>query len=438
MLIPYTRRAFLLLALLALEPAAASASDAGSTTPTAPAAPRESLWDVLERTTSAVVPLQGSVPGAAAVVRRPLGPVPGYSLAVDDPNLPGFPEKAKRGSPLGPVGDWLGRLETMTGTKIKATGYSTLSFRKDDISGSDTSYQSEQYFGQGSNGVYTDTDVSIDATMFKYLHYQTHISNSLFKNPNDNTVKLDYNTKKVRIEFGNINAGFQGNSLIDFNRYLYGIRIHNEWTKQFNTTVLYSQTRAETRTFVTQGNGSPGPYYVYSGQIVDGSDHVRLNSQDLIKGTDYTLDPFSGQLMLLHNMIAGPTDTLAISYEALDYGNTPGTIMGGRTEYSPSPKMHFGLTYVAQTSQGSGIPGVNSEFYHGLPALTAYRTNDPIDISKPVNIYIDGQWLAQNQYTIDNTTAYTDTIYLKNFVPPTSTVNIQYYPYNPNPTPGNR
>ena len=45
----------------------------------------------------------------------------------------------------------------------------------------------------------------IDATLFKAFRYQTRLSNSLFHNANENRVKLDYNTPKLRFELGDRN-----------------------------------------------------------------------------------------------------------------------------------------------------------------------------------------------------------------------------------------
>ena len=242
--------------------------------PVTAVAPTPSLWDVLSRT-STLTPEVAAVAQPLEIVRRPLGPVPGFTLPTTDTAA----KKTKRGGFLGSIGDWVGRMETMTGSKVKATGNSTVTFRKDDISGSSTAYTSDQYLGQGSNGVYTNTDLSIDATLFRWLTYSTRITNSPFSNPADNRVKLDYNTKKVRVEYGDFSTGFSGNSLVDFNRYLHGIKLHNQWSSKFSTTLLYSQTKATPTTMVITGNNSTGPYYVYAGQIVDGSVQVRVDNQ---------------------------------------------------------------------------------------------------------------------------------------------------------------
>lgn len=431
MLKSYRRRAFLLLALTALEPGIASAAQ-GDDGPT--------LWDVLSKTETPNAEISGAAKTGKAgadktlvAVRRPLGPVPGITLAGTDVAGP-----RKHSGFIGAVSDWFGMLESRTGSKIKATGYSTLSLQNQSVSGSTAAYQSDQYIGQGSNGVYTDTDVTVDATLFKWFHYTTRISNSLFKNPNDNRVLMDYKTAHQRIQYGDINVSFQGNSLIDFSRYLHGIQIHNDWSPSLNTTLLYSETKATTQTIVLNGNNSAGPYYVYAGQIVDGSVQVRVDNQVLTSGTDFTLDSFNGQLNFLHNRIILQSSSIAVSFESLGYNSSQGNIYGMRVETQPKRGLTFGATYVAQTSAGVVANQSHTEQFNGFGVPTWYSTSAPIDPSQPLIITVGGLPLTPAQYQLDKTTLYTDRVYINLPVPSTTIVQIQYVPYNTSPNPGNR
>ena len=435
----YHRRVFLFLALLALEPTAMSAARADG----------DSLWDLLSRTDHTALDTSKNSPqsfDAGQSPRRSLGPVPGYTLPVNQEsendkifNRP----KRKRSGMFGGIGDWWSRMEQKTGTRVKASGHQTLSFRYDSVSGSANSYQDSQYNGQGSNGIYNDTQLDVDATFFNALHYHTQISNSPYRNANDNHVKLDYNTKKVRVEWGDFNPSVTGNSLVDFNRSLHGIQMTNRWTSGLKSTLLYSQTRAETRTIVVNGNGSTGPYYVYAGQIVDGSAHVRVDSKDMVQGADrdYTLDLYTGQLNFTHGNVILPSSTIAVSFEALDYSNSKGTIYGARTEFIPNHSAVFGLTYLTQTSAANGSAQLRSEPKHGtLNAPFLYSTDLPIDLAKIAGLVISvgGRQLSPAEYTIDRSTITTNRIQLFSAIPYETIVQIQYYPYDPNPTPGNR
>src|SRR5262249_48945476 len=147
------------------------------------------LWDLLARTQSLNSANVSNSPNTAKatdtgpLTRRPLGPVPGFTLPTSRrAELDAlFNKKKKKSGMFGSVGDWFGRMETATGTKIKVSGYHTMSFRLENISGSDAAYYDQQYYGRGSNGIYSDTDLTVDATLFKHFHYQTRISNSIFQ-----------------------------------------------------------------------------------------------------------------------------------------------------------------------------------------------------------------------------------------------------------------
>ncbi len=434
MLTSYKRRAFVLLAVVALEPALASSARASES---------DSLWDILNRTSVEAVGYNMPPTGtftAHGTLRQPLGPIPGFTIpAPDDAAANAEAAKKTRRGMFGAFGEWFNNLEKSTGTKITATGSSTLSMRADSVSGQASSFQSEQDFGRGSNGFYNQTDLTVDATVFKYFHYTTRVSNSLFHNPNDNTVKLDYKDKHTEVEWGDLNAQFQGNSLIDFSRYLHGVKLTRDWSSSFKTTLLYSQTKAEPRTIVVPGNDSAGPYFVYSGQIVEGSEHVRVdNSAELRKGEDYQLDPFTGELKFLNNRIIPHTSTIAISYESLGTGQGQGTVYGGRVEYKLNHSLNFGMTYVGQQSRGTTGFQLQTEEQHGLGAPQFYTTNSPIDLTKTLFVFVEGRQLGLGEYVVDNSTLYTNRIFIKLTIPFESIVRLQYIPYNSNPTPGSR
>ena len=462
MLRSYARRAFLVAALSALEPVSASSrascdEAARQQPPVAPSVPAAetvvaggadanggpSLFDVLSRiqTPNPTVTGVGSTAGlppaeqaAEARIRRPLGPVPGITLAGVEVTA----AHKKHGGFFGAIADWFSSIESKTGSRIKATGYSTLSFSNQNISGSDSAFQSDQYYGRGSGGIYNDTDLTVDATLFKWFHYTTRVTNSLFKNPNDNRVKLDYNTPSTRVEVGDINVNFQGNSLVDFSRYLHGVQIKDTWSQKLSTTLLFSQTKATTQTIVVNGNNSSGPYYVYAGQIVDGSAQVRVDNQVLTPGTDYTLDSFTGQLNFLKNRIILQTSTIAVSFESLGYNSSQGSIYGARAEVTAKKGWTVGTTFIEQQAQGSAGNQMRTEQFNGYGIPTFYYTSAPIDTSKPIIITVGGQPLTKGQYTIDTSTSTTNRIFLTVAVDASTIVQIQYIPYNSSVTPGNR
>jgi len=429
----YRRRAFLLFALAALEPAAGAAARADN----------DSLWDLLTRTerppVSAGQPGEGPAGAEMVAVRQGLGPVPGFTLPSHRMEAR---KKKRRAGMFGAVGNFFDHLQSTTSSKVKLSGHETLSLQWNQVSGGQDavqSYQDQQYYGRGSNGVYNDTSLSIDATFFKYIHYQTQFSNSLFSNPNDNRFKIDYNpNRKLRLEYGDINAGITGNSLIDFNRYLYGISFKNQWTPHLATSMLYSQTRAETRTITIQGNNSSGPYYVFAGQIVPGSDRVRVDNTEMVRGQDYTLDTYSGSLNFLNGRIILQTSTIAVSFEVMG-ANMGASIYGIRTDYTLKPGVGIGFTYVAQQAPNSGglLQTQTQDFQSSGSAGATYLLNYPVDLSKPVLVTANGAPLARGtEYVIP--TQIPDQIIIQVAVPPGQVIEVKYFPLNTNPTVGSQ
>ena len=436
---PYRRRAYLLCAFTALEAGLPLASQAvgGKDDP-------ESLWEALTHT----VP---SGPLIAASTRRTLGPVPGFTVPVPASALTPaqsdfFNQKKRSRGMLGPVGEAIGRLQAATGTSINFKGSSMFSMRSESVSGGAdavSSYHSDQYFGAGSNGFYNQTQLDIDATFFKHFKYKTTINNHLLNNPGDpnfNRVQVDYNVANTRVQWGDINAGFAGNSLVSFNRFLSGVQWTNSWSKRIKTQFLYSQTKAEAKTYTLQGAGNSGPYYIFSGQIVDGSARVRLNDRELVLGKDFSLDQYTGELKLLNGLIALPSDTLAVTYEALyGYGGqSSGNIYGARLDLLPLKNISLGMTYVQQTAKGSGGSQRETRYFYGYntPAA-AYELPTPIDFTKPLEVRIAGALLVKDaDYVTD--TRFPTQIRILQAVPSSQQIQIDYYPIISTITPGNR
>ena len=435
----FLRRAFLLAAVSALAPVAQrSRADDEPVT----------LFDALTQAASLAPP--SSAP--AALPRHALGPIPGFTVpvstdtAVDDAIF--APKRPRRRSIFGPMGDYVGRLQQATGTHILLHGSSNFSYRSDSISGSAEAYSGDQYYGQGSNGFYNLSRMDVDATFFDSVHYRTSFNNDALANrndPNSNRVAVDYHTRNTRIQWGDINAGIQGNSLIDFSRYMHGVQIKQNWSKQFSTQIIYSQAKTETRTITLNGNGSSGPYYVYAGQIVDGSARVRINNRELTMGKDYTLDLYTGELRFQRALgdstppiIALPSDTIAVSFETVGYGGSTGSLYGGRVDYALRPGLHIGLTDIVQTSNGSsGINLRTQEFYGYNTPAAAYTLDAPIDANKPLTVTVGGVPLVKGtDYVIDANLS--NQIRIAQAVPSTLVVRIQYYPLVTSITPGNR
>ncbi|CCW35577.1 hypothetical protein CTKA_02330 [Chthonomonas calidirosea] len=462
----------LVMALLCMEPVLAKAGDTAPAAPPQPAAtqsapptrastgsaPRlpafsvapRTLWEAMRALDIAskygnggqVLDTTRMGPPNVQPARIPLGVLPGFTLpAATAAAASSTSAKPRTQGFLGSLGSWLAKLGKETGSEIKISGHSTFTLRDDNIRGGNqasSAFYSDEYFGRGGGGFYNDTDITIDATLFHALHYQTHISNYLYQSPDQNRVQIDYKTPSLHLLAGDINAGIHGNSLIDFNRYLNGVEITNDWSRLWHTTTLFSHNKATPRTLVIQGNNSSGPYYVYTGQIVQGSVQVRVDNKPMTLGKDYTLDTDTGELQFLNGLIIPSSSTIAVSYETLDYGQSSGSIYGFRLEYTPHSSDHVGFTYLAQLAPGSASLAQRTQQFYGNPTpLSPYVLDYPIDTSKPIIVKVNGVPQVQGvDFTIDP--VYRNQIHLVAGVPTSEVVTIQYTPLNTNPIPSNQ
>ena len=409
-----------------------------------PPSNEKSLWEVLSETPAQAVQTGGVV--QAEATRQRLGPIPGFTLLApprSQINIEDVIAKRKRKSKgiFGGVGDWLNHLQKSTGTKVDLKGESRFTLRKDSVSGNTDSFQSDTYLGRGSNGFYNETSMDVDATFLKHFHYRTLINNNILNNANDpnyNRSQLEYSTTHTKVLVGEISAGFQGNSLINFNRYLNGVQYTQSWSNNLRTSVLFSRTRAETRTITVNGNGSAGPYYVYAGQIVDGSAKVRVNNVDVTIGTDYTLDQYTGELHFLNGRVILPTDTIAITFETIGYNQGRGTIYGVRTELVASKNNTLGFSYIAQTSDTNNALQTRTQQFYGFGTPgAAYILDAPIDTTQLVSVKIGGVPLQQGvDFVVD--ARLLNQIRIVSAIPSTILIEITYTPQNTSATPGNR
>ncbi len=457
------KRTIIFLLLLGFETGrcGAAAADTASTTAASKSAPAESravaavkaevvppttptLWDVMARMHSEELAAETRKKLSLAMPRRlPMGVLPGFTIAAAaagaEPLVPSY-ERRKQGGFLGDVSQWLEHLGKITGTKVQVTGHSTFTVEESNVSNNSLSgqaYNSQTYLGRGSNGFYNDTNMDISATFFNALSYHTHISNDLYGTPGQNRFELDYKTKNLRLNAGDINASLQGNSLIAFSRYLSGIKLSDLWNRHFSTTLLVSQTAATPHTMVIPGNNTAGPYYLFAGQIVDGSVQVRVDNQP-ISPQSYTMDTMTGQLTFNNNKVILSSSTIAVTYETTGYDQTQGSIYGFRADYAFNGGSHAGFTYLTQQTQGSTAPQVRlQQFYGNQSPLSPYVLDYPVDTTRPVSVKVAGVPIPEGiGFTIDS--QYPNEIRLVQGVPATETVTISYYPTQTNATPGNR
>ncbi len=421
----------------------------------------DTIWDLLrkgdpahKRETS-IIPL-GKIAGVDTSNQPKevfIDPKTGRQMVVPEGSL----SKKPKGGVLGffdTMGTTFQRLGRQMNSNIKITGEKKIGFHAESIGGNSETYQNDVYYGRrGTGGTYNDTDLLVQGKIGGILNFETHYTDRLYGNPQDNRVSLNYATKSFKFDAGDIQAGIVGNSLLDFNRSLKGIQLSADVFKGMRLTSLFSQTKAQTRTVVLQGANSSGPYYVYAGQVVDGSEKVRVNNRDMVKGVDYTLDPTSGRLDFLKGLIIGTGETIAVTFETYGYQSQAGTLMGWRADMNFLKSAKFGLTFLSQTSANANAssPERTEPFPGYQNETTAYVLQYPVAISvskdskgnaiatplKPMKLTIDGvPKIYGTDYVVNP--YLPNQVFIRGSYVPDTKIFITYTPENDNQAGGNR
>ncbi|MBM3494461.1 MAG: hypothetical protein FJX72_09115 [Armatimonadetes bacterium] len=343
------------------------------------AAPRarsdETLWDALNALPPAPTVKQGAAQDPTA---PPVQPTDGSATETQG-------RRAK--IPIGFLADaqkWLQRLGSVTKSDLKINGQHNLRYHVESVAGSRDSYENATYYGRrGVGGGYTDTDVTVTGKILGLVTFETRYTDNVYGNPYDNRLKLSYATKTFSLEAGDIQAGVTGNSLVDFTRSLSGVTLSANVAPGVKLSTLYSQEKAQTRTIVINGANRAGPYYVFAGQVVDGSARVRVNQRDMVLGQDYTMDPYTGELNFLNGLIVHELDTIAVTFETYGYNQSPGLLTGWRADVTALKPVRFGMTYLSQIANRSAAANRDKteQFYGYNSATTPYVLELPVEVT---------------------------------------------------------
>ncbi|MAV64820.1 MAG: cell surface protein SprA [Candidatus Marinimicrobia bacterium] len=141
--------------------------------------------------------------------------------------------------------------------------------------------------------------------------------------------------------------------------------------------------------------------------IVEGSETVRLNGRSLIKGTDYSIDYFTGSLNLINQEALDPTANLEITYEENELLSFDQKLLAGlhfKYDYSDNDYFNGGLYYYNQSIVDERVDfgyepmrnfiwNLSGKYDRKLPALTdAVNVLPFIDTNKPSSIFLEGEY----------------------------------------------
>lgn len=319
--------------------------------------------------------------------------------------------------------------------KVQLSGSKRIGFHIARIQGDRNAYRDSYYFGQGGRPVTDFTELSIIGTkVFGLLNFNWRLSNSPFSTPLDRRVSITYERGGTRLDLGDITASLGGNELVSFTKTLRGVALSTSPLPKSSLRIsgIYSETRATARTSVIYGNDSGGPYYLNASQILDGSERVRVDGREMVRGRDYEIDYFTGLLTFKEGIIIPRTSTILVSFEAEGFNEPAGRITGWRID-APLGALKLGAISLRQDARSSsGLRTKTERFYgYGNP-LSPYELQYPVEPGSAVIATVDG--VPQQQGTkrgegdffVDPDIPYR--VYFNRAIPATSIISITYIP----------
>ncbi len=306
------------------------------------------------------------------------------------------------------VGAWDLRawLDQKLFSPIKISGSKTLGFHMHDVGGDRSTFDQQNYFGDGDKAVTDRTDLYIRGEkVLGFIDFETRMTNNKFGNPYDRRLTFVYGSKLFDAKLGDLSSAslHNTNPLTSFSKTMNGATGTLKIGKGYELKLIGSQTRANARTISFPGNNSAGPYYLTGGNIVDGSLRVRVDDVEMKLGADYTVDYQTGLLNFRPGLIIPPTSTIIATYESYGFNDQTGKIMGGSLMLPFFKGLSAEVSAIQQTTNsGSGLGTRTERFYGYGPPATPYDLQfEPlIDDAHPILVTIDGvpQQLGINYY----------------------------------------
>jgi len=364
--------------------------------------------------------------------------------------------KKKRGGFLGffdAMGETFRRLGKQLNSDLNISGEWRTGWHNESVAGPRDAYYNDRYYGRPFGGGYNQTDLTITGKIAGIVNFQTRYNNNPYGNPHDNRLSLNYANRVFKIDAGDITGAIVGNSLIDFSRTLQGVQVSANVMRGLRVTSLFSQTKALTRTVTINGGNGPGPYYVYAGQIVDGTERVRINDREVPK-EDYTLDLYTGELRFKPGIIVHELDVISVTFEVYGYNQTAGLLSGFRADVDLFKGSKMGLTFLSQSSgqRSRGQQYKEDQFYGHRDPLDPYILDYPVELiierdsegkivkatpRFPMTVTVNAlPQVYDIDYYVHPLTP--NRVYFRRSIPETNIVRIRYVPATGNETPGDR
>jgi hypothetical protein len=323
--------------------------------------------------------------------------------------------------------DW-SWLKRMVADRIQISGTRIIGFHSYSVTGDREAFNTLNNYGEGLKR-FTDSG-AIDFSgrnVGGVANFQGRIDTSRFQDPQSQRFSIDYDRKGLKVNLGDIQGSMLNtNRFASFSKSLSGGQVqlkHGRWTAK----ILHSEAKGDSRTISIQGNNSAGPYYLNVGQIVRGSEEVRVDDVVQKLGEDYVVNYELGTITFVGRIIA-PTNTIVVSFEAFGFNADRGVVQGGSTTYDLGKLGRVGLTAMRQVTGTGNALSSRVELFQGAgPPSTPYFLQFEPLLTRPITVKLDGVPQVEGvhyRFDEDNPTIF----FFLNFVSLNSTIEVIYTP----------
>lgn len=312
--------------------------------------------------------------------------------------------------------------------RIEVAGYRRLGYHIRSVSGDREAYNVGNYSGLGQRPF---TDIGqlqfTGRRVFGVLNFDATILDSRFTDPQGQKFSIDYVRDGWQINLGDIQGSLVNtNRFASFGRTLRGAQVGYR-AGGFQAKAITSQAKARAQTVTVPGNGSSGPYYLQSSQIVPESERVQVDGQALQRGRDYVISYEIGSITFT-TLAISPSSTIAITFEAFGTNAQRGSIDGAGLSYDFGKVGRIGVTAIRQVAKASTFGSTRLERFFGFgPPSTPYTLQFEPLTTRPITIRVNGVIQAEGvDYYFD--TDNTATFFFTRFMPPTDEIDVTYTP----------
>jgi hypothetical protein len=314
--------------------------------------------------------------------------------------------------------------------RIDVTGQRVLGFHYHDVRGDEEAFRSLTYFGRGGDTFSDRGQMTVTGRkVMGVLNFQMSLADDRYADPQARRISIDYERRGLTANVGDIRGSLLNtNPLTPFNKSLKGVQM-GYTLGRFQAKGIHSESRNSSQTVSLQGNGSTGPYYLRSGQIIDGSIEVRVDGRTLEFGRDYTINYQVGSITFVADPIP-QTSTILVTYESFGVNAAGGTVQGVGASYDLGRYGRIGVTTLEQRAGGQRGLDRRTELFqgYGAPATPYTLQFEPLmSPGQQPQVKVDGILQIETiDYFFDAGTS--SILYFRRFIPSTSTVEVVYIP----------